>query len=241
MQCFNCGFENIPGSQLCVRCRSSLGLGDVAVVPPRAPRYRWETRLRQAWNGTASAADDWWQRRPRWRPASLGGVPWEAVAWSIVPGLGHVKLGHKLAGRLLLAAWLAAVLLSLASMGTTWQPWCVIGAVGIHAFAILSLLRPGLNGRTMTATAAFGLVLFLGLRWVVYGSIGWLAGQFFAPLPVAGMLPGKLVQDGDAVLHEGPWTRPDTLHRGDLVVYRVDGGARRVRPGPHRGRAGRLR
>jgi signal peptidase I len=74
------------------------------------------------------------------------------------------------------------------------------------------------------------LVLFLGLRWVIYGSIGWLAGQFFAPFLVAGMLPGNLIQDGDAVLHEGSWTRPETFHRGDLVVYRV-GGSRYAQPG----------
>src|SRR3954452_19475404 len=46
MQCSNCQFENIPGSEACGRCGSSLRVGTLVmdVNPPRAPRWRKSVR-----------------------------------------------------------------------------------------------------------------------------------------------------------------------------------------------------
>src|SRR5215213_6505561 len=41
MQCSSCGFENMPGSEACARCASSLSLATAVmdVHPPRAGRF----------------------------------------------------------------------------------------------------------------------------------------------------------------------------------------------------------
>lgn len=221
MQCFNCAFENIPGMERCVRCQSLLGLSQVTVRPPRASGVRWGTRLRRACHQAGAAAGDAWRALPRWRPTSQVGVPWEAVAWSIIPGLGHLKHGNKLTGWLLLGGWLTLLLLAVLTVGLNWCAWCLAGAAAIHAAAILSFLGPELASHSVLARAGFGLVLFLALQWVIYGSVGWLGNRFYTPFPVTGLLPGPLIQAGDTVLHQGPWMRQQTFNRGDLVSYRM--------------------
>jgi len=223
MRCFNCGFENIPGLHNCARCQSLLDLGDVAVLPPRASRFRLGSHARRLVNGMILSWRRFWHALPRWLPVPVSGLPQHAATWSILPGLGHIKYANKPAGWLLLSAWLFLLAMSLATLGLPASSWCVTGAVAIHALSILSLAGAQLVYNGLTARLLSGALLFALLRVAVYWPVGWLGERFYVPFPVAGMLPGAVVQDGDVVLYQGPWRRAGTFARGDLVIYRVGG------------------
>jgi signal peptidase I len=71
--------------------------------------------------------------------------------------------------------------------------------------------------------ALFGIVLFTGLRFLLYEPMCALGRAFYVPVLVSGMTLGTIIQDGDALMYQGRWTRPDRFQRGSIVVYRIHG------------------
>ncbi len=225
MQCVNCGFENIPGMQQCVRCQSSLDLAEAVVAPPRAGRYRAGTRLRQGWNGLRLRLKDLTQALPRWRPRSgpLDHVAWEALVQSaVLPGLGLICRGRRLAGWLLLGAWLGCITSAVALYGSQAGAWLLMGAVAAHGMAILAHLGPGLAELTTLGRMWRGGMVFAVLALAVYLPPQILLGRFYVPLQVpAGMPANPVLRAHETVFREGPWRRPERYARGDLVFYRI--------------------
>jgi hypothetical protein len=228
MQCVNCGFENIPGMQQCVRCQSSLALGTVEVIPPRAGRYRSASRWRRLWNWMDWSVRHWPEHVPRWRPRLnlLEHVPWEAVALSaLLPGLGQIRYGTRWTGWTLLTAWLACLVPAVAFYGTEVSPLLFGGAMSVHAAAILALMGADLAEKGLLGRMVYGAVVFAGIGLLVYWPLQWLGGQFYTPLHVAGIQAQLGVHHGDVVWYQGPWRRSWTFQRGDIVLYTINGGA----------------
>ena len=72
-------------------------------------------------------------------------VDWPAVAWSILPGLGHLRLGHRTVGAVLAAVWLSLLALAGANIGTG-RAWLLgVAAIGFHCIVISLLLAPALS------------------------------------------------------------------------------------------------
>lgn len=226
MQCVNCGFENVPGMQQCVRCQSSLALAAVDVVPPRARRRRLGSRLRRVWNPVHRAMGtpvpvlhDWLSRVLP--DLSAYRIPWRALARSIIPGLGHIRYSNRAFGWALLGGWLACFPLMLMTIGAGWDWTFVMLAVVIHVVAVLSFVGEQLTESYPVARGAFGILLFLGLWFGIYAPAGSLLGQFYHTFPVHGILGNSFIADGDALLYQGPWLRPDAFQRGDVVIFRI--------------------
>ncbi len=223
MQCVNCGLENIPGMQLCARCQSRLEFGAVAVAPPRASGLRLQNRLGRLWYAQSGLTQRALGSLGAGVRSALGDgrVPWSAVFLSIVPGLGHLVRGHRLVGRLILAGWGILIAASVVTLGAPSGWWFIMLTVSLHANAVLSLLGAIRSGLGLFGRMAMGIALFGGLYVGLYRPVGQLGAQVYAPLPLVGMMANSVLQDGDAVLFNGPWTRPDNFARGDLVVYEI--------------------
>ncbi|RME40228.1 MAG: hypothetical protein D6788_03835 [Planctomycetota bacterium] len=229
MQCVSCGFENIPGTTLCVRCASPLRLGEIALEPPRARRWGLRTRVDRLFNRMLNR-----MLAPAGRMrafvsavwARCGGIVPEAVdgralRWSIVPGLGHLKTGRRRRGRILLLAWIGFVILSILGIGTDWGLYALSAVVAVHAVAIVTLLAANLVYERLVVRLAFGLVLFLCLRVFLYGSVLWFGGRFCTLVPMWGGTAEGAIRAGDVLVCAGPWLRPDRFQRGDIVFYEV--------------------
>jgi len=221
MQCASCGFENIPGIKQCARCHSVLNLNDIAIVPPRARRFGWGTRWRRLWNRISSIFSISQISWPQWKPASLSYIPWEAVTWSIVPGMGHIKYASKRIGWLIFLIWLCLMITAFLAIGLPASWWCLSVAVAVHAAAILSFTRPLVEHNGLFVRMLFSILLFTCLRLFIYYPFEWIGGHFYVPLQVYGLRDGNIIQNNDSIIYEGPWLRPDTFIRGDLVAYRI--------------------
>jgi hypothetical protein len=224
MECLNCGFENIPGTPTCARCQSVLNLGDVAVVPRRASSLRVATRLLRVWYWFSTQLPTLSRLLPRWRPVTFEPVPWRALALTlVVPGLGHLHEGHRRFGRVLLGLWLLFLLLAVATVAGPWSIWWLMGAITVHATALISLQAANLAFERILVRLLFGALLFLSLQWFVYRPITWLAQRVVVPLRLVNFGPGPVLSSNDGILYEGPWLRPATFARGDVVVYSIGG------------------
>lgn len=223
MQCINCGFENIPGMDVCVHCQSRMVLGDVAVVPPRASWVHSPTRWRQAWYrsrlGLKRIADAF---RSRWVTNWSTDVP-DAVMGSVIPGLGLIRKGIGLLGWPLLIVWSAVLLATLASIGTLSYVFWISGLATIHAVGIVAAMRPLLRFEGVFWRAGFGVFCFLIVRFGAYGAVEWVGSGLYVPLPLQGVISTQVLRNGDGILYDGRWLRPDSFQRGDLVVFRIRG------------------
>lgn len=223
MQCINCGFENIPGMDICVHCQSRLILGDVAVVPPRASWVHSPTRWRQVWYRS---------RLELRRVAEAFGTRWvtnwstdvsDAIMGSLIPGLGLIRKGIGLLGWPLLIVWSAVLLATLASIGTLPYVFWVSGLATIHTLGMVAAMRPLLRFESTVWRAGFGVLCFLILRFGAYGSVEWVGSGLYVPLSLQGVVPTQVFRNGDSILYDGRWLRPDSFRRGDLVVFRIRG------------------
>lgn len=221
MRCWNCGFENFPGAQACARCTSAMSLGQVAIEPPRASALHFGTRLRRLINRFSIQLPDFramWARTHILIPEA---VDWPAILWSIVPGLGHLRTGHRRIGRVLLFAWIAFLALAVFSIGATWMLYFFMGAILVHSLAFMQLLANNIVYESLLVRSMFGSLLFLGLYFFAYRPIGLLSSQVYQVEVLDRVARNQLVEDGDGLLIEGPWLRPEQFGRGDLVLYQI--------------------
>jgi signal peptidase I len=145
------------------------------------------------------------------------------LAWSIVPGLGHLKTNRFRLGRAILIIWLILLAMTVLSIGTTWTWLLVSGMVVTHAVAVLSLFAANLAYERLIVRAAFGALLFFCLNLFVYDPARWLCTRFVSTLVISNEPDGSVARQGDGLLVAGPWLRPDSFERGDLVVCRIQG------------------
>jgi len=225
MQCSSCTFENLPGARLCARCGSRLDLDGVTVEPPRASRHNAATAVRRTAYRLRSQCPDFaavWAGLKRLHPEPLDG---RALAWSFIPGLGHLKTGRRFWGRVLLPAWLGFFALMVLSLGTGWTQYMLVAMISVHTLAIVTLFAAGLAFEGFFMRAAFGLLVFLAFNFFLYDPCVWLCSRFLVIVPIAHSPGGDVIQAGDGLLCEGPWLRPESFARGNIVLYRIEGRA----------------
>lgn len=221
MQCWNCGFENLPGLAACGRCASTLSLAAITVEPPRASRWRVVTLLTRQLHPLRKLAARLPLIARGVRALCPEYLPLAAVLWSIIPGLGQIRSGQQRFGRWLLGAWLGCLGLTLLSVATPWLGLCAMMMIMVHVLAIVALFAANLCWEGLLVRALFGLVLFLGLDYALYRPVRQLCGRLIMPAVITRvMLPGVLV-DGDGFLAAGAWFRPQIFNRGEVVMYRV--------------------
>src|SRR4029453_2276288 len=188
MECPNCSFQNRPGLKHCVRCQGSLEIAAVDYLPPRAsgsPLVRAFRRstIRAMLHAINQAAVT------RRYAASLMSthVNWSALAWSIVPGMGHIRTGHRLFGRAVLSAWIALVLVMLAFSGgaSAWFWYLVV--VGFHCFVVTLLLSEALQRVNVLRRLMTGLLIYATLTFALYLPARWLARQVVVPVQISGI------------------------------------------------------
>ena len=141
MRCFNCQFENMPGITVCGRCNSRLDLEKVEFEPPRASSIRAITHFQTCWYKVKQAFSGLRNIRiPRFirRPEPISG---KGLAWSIIPGLGHLKTQRRRTGKILLGLWLVFLLLMFLSIGTTWTTFWIMCMIAVHTYAIMTFFR----------------------------------------------------------------------------------------------------
>ncbi len=232
MQCPSCGFQNLPGLQLCARCTSRLSLDGVDVTPYRAgDRWaRWR-RLRLRWQRrtlfTERLADLWDRllRRGYWAGARSPEEvpPAERIFWvgaSIIPGLGQIVSHRRRRGWCILAGYLLALVASVLFMSSAWMFFTAI-ALSVHAYAVTDCIfhRAGYV-RRMTAVAT-SLVVFVALALGPYRGATWLLGGFAQVEQLTADTRSTFLQAGDVLLLDGRWNRHGYAP-GDIVSYWID-------------------
>ena len=239
MQCFSCGFNAMPGSTACGRCGANLSLASAAipVSPPRAGAI------------AKRILPGWWAVNRRVAPLLLRlgvgeaafpaiSLPMEAVVRpimamvarpvSFLPGVPYLVAGQRAPGWLLLAVWLAVMLLALFAHGLPVIFLFLLGAaLALHAASALQ--ATGLSYRSVGARLA-GIVtcavVLLGLCYVplAWGAMRIVGGSWWlVPVRLTESFPP--LAEGDIIwLDRGARPKP-----GDLVVTFRPQTLRRVR------------
>src|SRR5688500_600124 len=124
MQCSNCQFHNMPGSENCGRCGSTLRLATavIDVHPPRAGRVRKRFRravpMGRVVAEARDAIDAIGTTTGIHRVAAR--APWRLFLRSALPGWSHFYAGQRLRGHLFLWGTLVFLLPGLLLFGTLW-------------------------------------------------------------------------------------------------------------------------
>jgi type IV secretory pathway protease TraF len=225
MQCRNCRFQNMPGTELCGRCGTSLGLATAVfdVNPPRAGR--WTKRFRRLVpTGRAYYASRDAMTRPRFaataavnRIASHTPVfpPLAVMARMIVPGWSHFYVGQRWRGRIAMWGCLSCLVPGLFWFGTTAGSILIGLAFSVHSSAALdsfTQLTPdqGLRHR-MAMSIGLSLLLFLAL----YLPVGHLITAVADPR-VMQTDDGTFAEDDVVLVNH--WRTP---RLGSVVLYEI--------------------
>ncbi|HTV47450.1 MAG TPA: S26 family signal peptidase [Phycisphaerae bacterium] len=218
MQCTNCGFQNMPGSEVCGRCSTGLGLATavVDVNPPRAGSlskyFRRVLPVRMVYFRTRSALHaENVAARVRHATATL--PPRPLILRLIVPGWSHFYIKQPFRGHLFLWGFVACLLPTFLYFGTTWGSIWLGMAFSVHSSAALDIVTQSLPGagvrdrivRSIIVSAILGLVLYLPAMWLI--------GGFAGPHTVQTDL--VTFRTGDVLL-VNRWEAP---RRGEVVLY----------------------
>jgi hypothetical protein len=204
MQCANCNFFNMPGSEVCGRCGTSLMLGGVTVAtdvtPPRAGRLAKRLRrvapMRRTYYRARDALAD--TRTPdsirRWTPR----LPEYPVFIRLIfPGWSHFYLRQRLRGHLFLWSFLACQLLMLLNFGTTWGGIWLGTAFSVHSSAALDIVTQtfadaGVRDR-IVRSIALSVLLWFGVYWPAGLLIGRFASPYIVQFAMQPFVPGDVV------------------------------------------------
>jgi len=231
MECPLCGFENLPGTKQCTRCRAQLVASAPAslaeVTPPRAGRLR-------AFRGLAYALNRVVDRLPP-RPASWLGklfdaehlMPGEALAamiLSVIPGAGHLAMGRRRAALIAFGGWAFLAFLTINFYAGATGGLLIGTLASWHACVVFDVGR--LQQYTVSLDDRLIAMLFImclvGVAY--YGAHSVAAGYVdIVGSPFAFERLG--IQEGDTLL---AWRRRCTAEDiaiGDLVTVEMPRGA----------------
>jgi hypothetical protein len=219
MQCTNCQFHNMPGSDNCGRCGSSLRLATavIDVHPPRAGRFRKSLRRTVPVNRavlTARAAVES-VREVSGIQHLAAAAPWGLLLRSALPGWSHFYAGQRVRGHLFLWGTLAFLLPGLLVLGTFWGSFLLGMAFSVHSWAALDIVtqiypHAGTRDR-MARSIMVSLALFAG----VYVPVGIVLLRVADPTLINYAMPSFQVGDVVLVNHH------TTLRPGHVVLYRI--------------------
>jgi len=228
VECPNCAFHNTPGTPACVRCAGRLDFSDVDVIPQRAPRgvagrsaaqlrRLLAFRLRDLRNVLYTTI-----QRPRWMRSSYDGISPAEVMLCVIPGLPHIRRGHRVLGRVLFTIWASLLVVALLNIGSPLSFWTAVAAVSVHCTAISLLFSGVLETYSMLRRVELGLKIYAAVAGLIYLPVYFVTTRFVRVIPIN--LPGNtsLITTGDVLLTWGPLLRNPTPERGEIVFYRTD-------------------
>lgn len=219
MQCSNCQFHNMPGSESCGRCGTSLRLATAVmdVHPPRAGRLR--KRLRRAVPMTRAVAE---ARNAIDAVGVTTGIdrlaaraPWALFLRLVVPGWSHLYAGQRMRGRLFLWGTLAFLVPGLLLFGTVWGSVLLGMAFGMHSWAALDIITQTFPEGGIRDRISRSLIVSFVLALLVYVPAGILLTRVADPAVIS--LPAPPFDRGDIVL-VNHWTTP---RAGHVVMYDI--------------------
>lgn len=156
MQCPSCGFFNLPGTEKCTVCSTSLAAKapTESVMPPRARdrnalgRLSWRITNSDGWKnlrtGLSSIRVNIPRPAPRTRPRFRVGFNLRQIGCtiaSIIPGMGHVLAMRKAGtGFIILLSSFLSLLLALVLYKTVLSDYLVIGVIGLSAFSVATTI-----------------------------------------------------------------------------------------------------
>jgi hypothetical protein len=225
MQCSNCQFHNMPGSDVCGRCGSSLRLATavIDVHPPRAGRLR--KRLRRAVPVTRAVAE------ARDAIESLGPTskilrvaartPWALFLRLVIPGWSHFYAGQRVRAHLFLWGTLAFLAPGILLFGTLAGSLLLGMAFSVHSWAALDIVTQTFPDCGMRDRMARSLLVSFVLAAVIYLPVGYVTTRVADPTTIR--LPMAPFADGDVVL-VNHWVAPGA---GDVVLYAIPDYTRR--------------
>jgi hypothetical protein len=177
MQCPSCQFQNLPGSELCGRCATSLLLAasGLDVNPPRARDRGGSFRrvllsaqslFRNLEEGFESIRGD----QLDWKLPPAG-----FFNRIFIPGWSHFHVGQRLKGWIFLTSFLFFVVTSLLYMGTGTGSILLGMAFSIHSTAALDVLmqlapRTGMRSRILASffvSALLFAILYLPVIFLI--------------------------------------------------------------------------
>lgn len=219
MQCVNCKFNNMPGTQACARCGSSLTLSTSAidVHPPRAGSIMllmrrllpihllyYSVRDRHA---TASRAS---------MPLLETHLPEKALlARLIVPGWAQLHLGERWQGRMLLFIWLALLVLGLLNFGTSGGSILLGLSFSVHSFAASDIVNRASEDRGVAAQIGRSILISLILAGTLYGPGSFLITRVFDPVTLE-YAAGPFASGDTMIVNR--WATPTA---GSVVLYNI--------------------
>jgi len=221
MQCVNCGFQNMPGSETCGRCSTSLTIATAVmdVHPPRAGKMKKRLRqaipvqkaffrTRDALHGNEIVATA--------RHAVDAMPPLPIFLRLIFPGWSHFYLKQKIRGHLFLWSFVMFLLPAILMFGTWWGSFWLGMAFSVHSSAALDIVMQTFAdagtrdriGRSVMVSLMLGVFVYLPILWLIHG----VAQPHMVVTPIAPF------QQGDVIL-VNQWAH---LKRGDVVMYALN-------------------
>jgi hypothetical protein len=178
MQCPSCEFQNLPGSDSCGRCATSLRLAASAALdihPPRASGKgglfrRINVALDKFARGLMESSSRFAAHRLDWRMPPPGIVP-----RMILPGWSQLHAGQRIRGWVYLTCFVACILLSIINLRTNIGGIMLGLAFYIHSTAALDMLmqltpRSGILTRigwSLVISVVLGAVLYLPAMYLL--------------------------------------------------------------------------
>lgn len=220
MQCSSCRFHNMPGTEVCGRCGTSLGIATavIDVHPPRAKplakRLRRRVPVRRtlygvrdalAETGTAAAA----------RRVSAALPPGPVLLRMALPGWAHFHAGRRARGHAFVWCFLACLLPGLLLWGTGWGSFFLGLAFSVHSSAALDAVNLTFAGRGFRELMSRSVAITVVLGLAVYWPAGWLLTRVADPRVVA--MRTTAFEPDDVVL-VNHWATPAP---GSVVLYDI--------------------
>jgi len=213
MQCPNCGFQNMPGSEVCARCSTSLQLAVVAldVHPPRAGKLAKQLRrvapIRAASHKYVQHADRIDRARRIW-----------ALVWRlIVPGWAQWYRGRGRHGAMFLGAVLFFAAASVYNFGSALGDFCIAGLFTAHLWSIIDVFNDYFPKEEFGPRFARATLAMLLLGVIVYLPIYNAVENFAQPLVYTG--DSATLHNGDVVLVNYRYQGTLWPRRGQVVLY----------------------
>ncbi|HEV8293471.1 MAG TPA: S26 family signal peptidase [Tepidisphaeraceae bacterium] len=217
MQCPSCHFQNLPGSDSCGRCATSLLLAasDLDVNPPRA-RDR---------GGNFRRADLYIQSVFRRLNEGFQLIRGEQLDWKIppsgflqrifIPGWSHLHVGQRLKGWIFLTSFAVFMVFSVLYLGTASGSIMLGIAFSIHSTAALDVLMQLAPRTSMLNRIGASFVVSGVLFGVLYFPIILLMSRVAIPREME--RSSYPFNDGDVVLVNS-WRSP---RPGQIMLYEL--------------------
>jgi len=204
----------------CARCTGMLDFAGVAIDPPRAVGSRFtRSNRRRARAIRATVASRMSELRFRYAFHLNQDIPWGPLALSIIPGIGHIRLGFRAFGWIALSLWTLFIIASAAFCASPGGWLFYLAAVGWHCFVITALLSHALLNQPLLRRAGAGLLIYAVLHFALYYPATLLMAQIAVPVQLNAIRRMDALKPGDVILCSSAWTSPTTYQRGDIVYY----------------------